>query len=180
MVVMRTTRLVVASVGAAAGVLLAGCSNPGGDVSPTKQPEPSNVLASLDPCKVLSSGDLTPLGVTEPGEPVDQGIGEQGCSYDAGDFKFRLYKGETDSLSYWEGQRDKFGVFESNQVGSRSGIKQVTKGSMGHGVCNQVIEVGSGSVSIQVGYDSDKIESDDATCAKAMEIAQVVEPKLPK
>lgn len=180
MAAMRTTRFVVAAAGAAAGLLLAGCSGGGGDATPTKQPEPKNVLANVDPCTVLTTEDVQAFGVNEAGKPVDQGIGEQGCRYNAGDFRFTLYKGEKDSLSYWEGQRSKFGVFEPNQVGSRQGIKQITNGSVGQGICNQVIEVGSGSVTVQVGYDADKIQSDDATCAKAMEIAQVVEPKLPK
>ncbi|WP_170210256.1 DUF3558 family protein [Saccharopolyspora antimicrobica] len=180
---MRTTRLAVAVVGTAVGLLLAGCSTGGaggGSVEPTTAPEPENVLASVDPCTVLSPDELQQLGVTEPGEPVDQGIGEVGCDFDADGFAFAIYKGETDSIDYWHGQRDKFAIFEENKVGSRNGIKQVTKGAVGQSLCSQVIEVGSGSVSVQFGYDADKKQSDEATCAKAMEVAEVVEPKLPK
>lgn len=129
---------------------------------------------------MLSAEELQQFGVTEPGEPVDQGIGEQGCDFDTDTSGFTIYKGETDSIAYWQGQRDKFAIFEENKVGSSNGIKQVTKGAVGQSLCSQVIEVGSGSVSVQFGYDADKKQSDEATCAKAMEIAQVVETKLPK
>ncbi|WP_406688639.1 DUF3558 family protein [Saccharopolyspora sp. ID03-671] len=174
MVTMRTTRFVAAVAVVAAGSVLAGCSG-GGSAGETGQPAPQNVLAGFDPCKV----DPQALGATAPGEPVDDGSGEQGCEFEAGDAIVAVYKGENDSLQFWEGQRDRFGVFEPNQVGARKGIKQVSKGAVGQGICNQVIEVGSGSVSVQVNNSGNE-PNDDATCAKAMEIAQAVEPTLPK
>ncbi|GAA4620621.1 DUF3558 family protein [Saccharopolyspora hordei] len=177
---MRKTRLAVAVAGTAAGLLLAGCASGGGNDGQTTAPEQKNVLANVDPCNVLSADELQQLGVTEPGEPVDQGVGEQGCDFDADSYAFAIYKGENDSLAYWKGQRDNFAIFEENKVGSRNGIKQVTKGAVGQSTCNQVIEVGSGSVTVQFGFDADNKQSDEATCAKAMEIAQLVEPKLPK
>lgn len=160
------------------GLLLAGCS--GGEISSAPVPASTNVLADVDPCALLSAEELQSYGVAGPGEPVDQGIGEQGCDYFGDAFQFAIYKGEDDSLSYWEGQRDKFGVFEGNQVGSRSGIKQITKGAIGQRICNQVIEVGSGSVTVQVGYKAGRAADDEEACTKAMEIANVIEPKLPK
>lgn len=171
---MRTTRFVAAVAVVAAGSVLAGCSG-GGSAGQDGQPAPQNLLAGFDPCKVEPQA----LGASAPGEPVDDGTGEQGCEYDAGDSIVAVYKGETDSLQYWEGQRDRFGVFEPNQVGTRKGIKQISKGAVGQGICSQVIEVGSGSVSVQVNSSSNQ-PSDDASCAKAMEIAQAVEPSLPK
>ncbi|MGW1679055.1 DUF3558 family protein [Saccharopolyspora sp. NPDC002376] len=180
MVGMRTKRLVVAATGVAAGLVLAGCSTPVGDVTPTKQQESPNVLAGVDPCKILSAEDVQAFGVSDPGEPVDQGIGEQGCDYSADDLAFTVYKAEDHDRGYYESRKDNIAVYEPNKVGSRDGIKQITKGSTGQGVCNQVIEVGSGSALVQVSYSADKIPSDDETCAKAMEIAKVVESKLPK
>ncbi|MGP4015351.1 DUF3558 family protein [Saccharopolyspora sp. 5N708] len=181
---MRTTRVAVAGVLATAGLVLAGCGGTGGSGDPSasseSQPAGPSPLAAVDPCTVVPQDDLQAFGVTGPGEAVDQGVGEPGCDFDAGDFILTIYKAEQDDLSYWEGQKSKFSIFERNQVGPREGIKAVTTGSQGTGMCRQIIEAGGGSVSVALNYDSDKAPSDETTCAKAMEIAQVVEPKLPQ
>ncbi|SFS43734.1 Protein of unknown function [Saccharopolyspora flava] len=178
MVVMRKTGITLVTA-AAAALLLAGCSG-GSETGGAPAPAPENKLAGFDPCTVLSDSELQAFGASGPGEPVDQGVGEPGCDFDAGDYILTVYKAEGNGLDYWEGQRSKFGIFEPNKVGSSNGIKAVTSGSQGQGICRQIIEAGGGTVSVSVGYSADKIPSDDATCTKAMEIAQVVEPKLPK
>ncbi|WP_223839753.1 DUF3558 family protein [Saccharopolyspora pogona] len=166
---------------AGAVVALAGCNSPSGKEAPSENAEPTKPsLASFDPCTALTPEKLQAQGLSAPGKPVDQGIGESGCEFDGSEFLLSVLKGEKSSLSYWEGRRANMGVFERNQVGSRQGIKMISAGSVGQGICSQVIEASSGSVSVQVTYSADKIQSDDATCAKAMEIAQVVEPKLPQ
>ncbi|MEV6233714.1 DUF3558 family protein [Saccharopolyspora shandongensis] len=181
---MRTTRIAVTGALAAAGLLLAGCGGTGGGNSPStteqSQPAKPSALASVDPCTVVPPDELKSFGVTKPGKFVDQGIGEPGCDFKTGDYLLTIYKAENSDLAYWQGRRDNFGIFEPNKVGSHEGIKAVTRGSVGQGLCRQIIAAGGGSVSVAIKYDADKIQSDDATCAKAMEIAQVVEPKLPK
>lgn len=179
MVGMHITRSVTASLLVAAGFLLAGCgSGESGTPAPAPQPAGPSPLASFDPCQALSPSELEPLGVEPEGEPVDQGIGEPGCRHRGDPFYVAVYKSEENGLDYWEGQRSNFGVFEPNQVGTRQGIRFVNTGSQGQGICNQVIEAGGGTVSVQVKYRADKIEGSDP-CSKALEIAQQVEPKLP-
>ncbi|MDI2029003.1 DUF3558 family protein [Saccharopolyspora sp. TS4A08] len=168
------TRLLVAVAAAATGFALAGCS--GGAAPEAPAPKPENALAGFDPCKV----DLQNFGASAPGEPVDQGVGEQGCEYDAEGMTVAVYKGETNDFKYWEQRRGNLAVFEPNQVGSHQGIKQIANGSVGQGVCNQAIMVGSGSVSVQVNNSASNEQSDDATCAKALEIANAIEPSLPQ
>ena len=176
---MRKSRIAVAGA-LAAGALLAGCGATGGSPAPSEQPAGPSPLAAMDPCNVVPANELQRLGVTEPGEAVDEGIGEPGCDFSAEDYLLTIYKAEKNDLAYWEGQKGKFGIFEPNQVGSHKGIKAVLTGSMGSGLCRQIVETGGGSVSVAVKYNSDKNPGDEATCAKAMEIAQVVEPGLPK
>ncbi|SEG95447.1 Protein of unknown function [Saccharopolyspora kobensis] len=137
-------------------------------------------MAGFDPCTALSESDLQSYGVTKPGEPVDQGIGETGCDFKTDDFLLTVYKSDESDMAYWEGRKDRFGIFETNRVGSHEGIKTATKGSAGLGMCTQIVLAGSGSISVQINYSSDKNQGNDVACAKAMEIAQVVEPKLPK
>ncbi|GAA0510065.1 hypothetical protein GCM10011581_42620 [Saccharopolyspora subtropica] len=182
-VIMRTTRVTAVAALTVTGLLLGGCGGPRGAEAPSSTNQPptneTSALASLDPCTVLPQAELQSIGVTKPGEFVDQGTGESGCDFNAGDFLLTIYKAEKDDLSYWRGQRDNFAVFEPNQVGSRNGIKAVTKGSEGQGLCRQIMESGGGSVSIAITYRADKIQGNDP-CAKALEIARLVEPKLPK
>jgi uncharacterized protein DUF3558 len=182
MVGMRTTRVVAVGALAVAGLFLAGCGGSGGGeaASPTTGQSSGPSLAGFDPCTVLSQQELQAFGVTEPGEVVDQGLGEVGCEFDAGggDYLLTIYKAERSDRAYWEQRRDNFGVFEENQVGSHAGIATITKGSMGHGICSQVIESGSGSVLVNITLSAGKKDGDP--CAKALEIARVVEPKLPK
>jgi len=91
-----------------------------------------------------------------------------------------IYKAEGNDLAYWEGRKGNFSVFERNQVGSHDGIKGMAAGSEGTGMCRQIIAAGGGSVSVAVAYEAGESPGDDAACAKAMEIAQVVEKKLPQ
>lgn len=177
---MRTTRAVVAAAAVATGVLLSGCGATGGTPAPSEQPAGPSPLAALDPCTIVPTSELQAFGVTEAGEPVDQGVGEPGCDFMTDDMLLTIYKAEKSDLAFWEGQKNKFGIFEPNQVGSHKGIKAVLTGSQGAGLCRQIMESGGGSVSVAVKYNADKNPGDEATCAKAMEIAQVVEPKLPK
>ncbi|WP_093267661.1 DUF3558 family protein [Saccharopolyspora shandongensis] len=174
----------VAAVGAAAGLLLAGCSPSGntGVQAPNTQDAGQSSLTGFDPCAVLSQQELQHYGVSEPGEFEDQGIGEPGCTFkaDGGDYLLTIYKAEKSDRAYWEQRRGNFGVFESNQIGSHQGIKAIEEGSVGLGGCRQIIESGGGSVSVDITVHADKIQSDEATCGKATEIAWVVEPKLPK
>ncbi|QRK89488.1 DUF3558 domain-containing protein [Saccharopolyspora erythraea] len=176
---MRTTRTTVAAVLASAGLLLAGCGGPSAGPTPTSEGPKEPGLANFDPCTALSAEQLQAQGVEAPGAPVDQGVGEVGCDFDSEDLVLTLLKADGRDLSYWEGRRNNFDKFENNQVASRRGISGVAAGGMGQGVCRQIVEAGGGSVIAQVTYSSDQIQGNDP-CAKALEIAQQIEPKLPK
>ncbi|TDD89736.1 DUF3558 domain-containing protein [Saccharopolyspora karakumensis] len=179
MVGMRKTRIGAVLL-AGFAVTVGGCSSAGGGAQ-QGAPEPAlNVLASVDPCQVLGEQDLQALGVSAPGEPLDQGIGEKACEFSGDALDLSVVKGEQSSLAYWEGRRSNMAVFETNKVGQRDGAKMISTASVGNGVCSQAIFVGQGSVSIQVTTSSASYQNDEATCAKAMEIAQVAEKKLPK
>lgn len=177
MVGMRKTRLLTPVVLAGIAVAIAGCgSGSGGQATPEP---PANLLASVDPCQSLGAPELQAQGAA-PGEPTEGGVGETACDFSGDAFDITVLKGDQQSMAYWDGQRSNMGVFEQNKVGQSDGVKMISRSGVGQGVCSQAIVVGQGSVSVQVTYDSDKNPGDEATCAKAMEIAQAVEPKLPK
>ncbi|MGI8309121.1 DUF3558 family protein [Saccharopolyspora hattusasensis] len=177
---MRKLRFGAAAALAAAGLLAAGCS--GGTApkpEPSTEPTTSNALASFDPCTALTPTEIRSFGAAPEGKPNDLGIGEVGCDYMGEDFEFGVLKAGKSDEAYWQQRRNSFDAFTPNQVGSHSGFAGIALSGKGQGVCRQMMYVGSGSVIVDITYSADKIQSDDATCAKAMEIAQVVEPKLP-
>ncbi|GAB3676898.1 hypothetical protein GCM10027597_16920 [Saccharopolyspora tripterygii] len=178
MVGMRTRSGVAAAL-AAGGLLIAGCSGSGSSGAPAPEPTP-DLLTSFDPCSVLSPEEIQSFGASPEGEPADQELGEAGCDFKGGDFNFGVLKAGDGNEAYWQGQRAQFDKFMPNQVGDRAGFSGISAGGAGQGVCSQFIYVGKGSVIVDVTYRSDKVQGDEATCAKALEIAQVVEPKLPK
>lgn len=182
-----TTRPAVVTVLAAAGLLLAGCggsdssaeeASPTGSSSPSSSTEPS-ALNSFDPCAVFTQQQLQALGVTDPAEPFDQGIGESGCDYSADELVVTVSKAPGNDLADWKSRRDNFAVLEPNRVGSRDALRTVTKAAQGQGMCRQIMAAGDGSVSVAVQYDSDEIAGSDP-CGKALEIAREIEPRMPK
>ncbi|MGW3471190.1 DUF3558 domain-containing protein [Saccharopolyspora sp. NPDC000995] len=166
-----------------AGLLLAGCESSGSGVGaqPTTEalggPSP---LASFDPCTALTPAEIQSFGAATEGKPNDLGIGEIGCDYEGDDFNFGVLKAEKSDEAYWERRRNSFDVFTPNQVGSRSGFTGIALSGKGQGICRQIMYLGVGSVIVDVTYRSDRMLSDEETCAQATKIAQVVEPKLPK
>ncbi|MGI8309773.1 DUF3558 family protein [Saccharopolyspora hattusasensis] len=176
---MRKTRSVAAAL-AGVGLLLAGCA--GGSGQQEQQPQASNgpsPLASFDPCTVLTQEQMQKYELRlNQVRPVDE-LGDVGCKIGGEVFFLGLYKAESDDLAYWESQRSNFAEFEKNRVGPREGIRGIANGTQGHGLCREIIEVAGGSVWVQVAYKSDKLEGSDP-CGKALEIAQAIEPKLPR
>lgn len=176
---MRTTPVTAAAL-AITGLLLTGCAT-AGDNTPESEAEPlvGPSLAGFDPCSALSQSDLQHVGVTEPGEQVDEN-GEVGCDFRGDDeFLLRISKAEGTDLAGWEQQRGGFSGFEPNSVGARPGISAVPSGSPEFTWCRQIIAAGDGSVSVEIKYNAETGPADAETCAKALEIAQVLEPNLP-
>lgn len=177
---MRTTcsALTVAVVGI--GLLAAGCSS--GDspeAAHTTRSGANDSLESFDSCTALTPEEIQRFGASPEGQPTDQGLGEVGCDFKGAEFNFGVLKAATDGQAYWEGQRHQFDEFDTNAVGSHRGFSGIALGGKGQGICTQGIYVGKGSVLVDITYKSNTMQGKDP-CAKVMEIARVVEEKLPK
>lgn len=180
---MRRTRSTAVAVALAAGFLLAGCTGGtgGGETTPTSEETKSSALAGFDACTVLSPEELQSFGV-DPNdkEDSDQGLGDVGCNYMGDPFILGLTKAEGDDLASWQQKKDNFDKLEPNTVAGRQGLVGITKGSTGKGVCRQILEAGSGSVTVQVAYKDPETGKTNDPCADATRVAETVAPKLPQ
>jgi hypothetical protein len=176
MVGMGTTRTAaIAAFAATGGLLLAACGGSKGAPAPAPAaPSQSAALAGFDACKVMTQDDLQTFGFKSGDQtPVNQ-EGEVGCTWTGDQFTLTLTK-SNDGLSKWESQRGNFAQLQPNQVGSRKGLSGIVAGGQGNGVCREMVDAGGGSVIVQL----DNFNSGDP-CAKALDIAQKIEPRLPK
>ncbi|MCP2259082.1 Protein of unknown function (DUF3558) [Streptoalloteichus tenebrarius] len=146
---------------------------------PTGSPRSSgDLIDGVDPCKLLSADQLQKAGLGGQGKPVDGAL-ETGCEYSNQDFAARVYKNKTKNLAEYEKAQHAFDEFEPNQVNGHPGARVVARGSKGNGGCTQVLDLGKGSVAVEIGYNYGKYQGKDP-CADAMAIAKLVEPNLPK
>lgn len=174
----RPTAGLVALV--AATLVTTGCGSPSvpGQASPTgvstsTSTSASAVIDSVQPCTLLTPQELQQFGQPSPGTPHDA-AGETGCEFGGQPFGMTLSKAN-DGLDYFTKHADKFVKVTKNPVNGRAGVQLLisTDGSE----CSQVMAVGTGYVVVGVVYNFGHTGD---PCAKALEIAQVIEPRLPK
>ncbi|MDA3625057.1 DUF3558 domain-containing protein [Saccharopolyspora sp. WRP15-2] len=175
---MRTTRVAAVAAAGIATLLLSACSGGQTGGNPETTSAASSGLAGFDPCTALSSSELQNLGVSGESKPYNK-QGEVGCDYEGDDLLLTVLKAEGRDLAAWEGRRNNFDSLTKNDVGGRQGLQGIALGGTGQGVCNQFVDAGKDSLDIVVVLESDRVKDTDP-CAKALEVAQVVEQKLPK
>jgi hypothetical protein len=129
------------------------------------------VLAAVDPCKLLMPQELQQLGLPAQGQPADTS-GETGCSYTKYPLAITMAKANN-GLSYFTEHPDHYTDLGQNSVNSRPGVH--FRVSQSTGDCSQAMSVGAGYVVVGVVSNA----GGDA-CGKALQIAQMVEPRLAK
>jgi hypothetical protein len=127
----------------------------------------------------MTPDELRTLGLKPEKQRPHNELGDVGCQLPGTPFTLAFYKAERNDLAYWEGQRGNFAKLDPNRVGARKGLSGIVNGAQGQGICRQMVEAGGGTVTVTVNYNGDKIAGNDP-CAKALEIAKQIEPKLPK
>lgn len=167
---------------AASGIFLAACNDGiSGNPGPTTGSSASTnaggdaALNKLDPCTLLTTQELQQYQVRSKGEPLNSSD-EQGCDFlgspDSLSRGINLTKSKDSVASYVE-RADTFVKLTKNNVSGRDGVQvQISKSNT---ECSQIIGVGSGTVSVAVTGDKS-----GNPCGDALQIAQVVEPRLPK
>ncbi|WP_033401502.1 DUF3558 domain-containing protein [Actinopolyspora mortivallis] len=166
-----------------AGAVLVGvtaCSPGGGAEGSSETTGPSSseeVLASVDPCEVLSESELESFGLRGPGEPRSELPWKPGCYYEGSPINARLEKNTRQTVASSE-RKDVWAEFERVEVNGRPGARAITKGATQARTCNVMFDAGRGTILVRAMESS--LPDDLDECAKALEIAETVEPKVPE
>jgi hypothetical protein len=130
-------------------------------------------------CTILTHAELSQLGIKpDTREPVEQS-GSVGCYWRGTPFALSLERDKETVASYKARQRGPALItFVENTVNGRAGVRFGVEHDATD--CEQLIDGGSVSlvvsVSPAVNAKGPKVDS----CAEALRIAQLIEPRLPK
>lgn len=152
------------------GLLAAGCgagSTPA--VSDSRQ---------VDMCTLLSDAELSQLGITPSTRtPVDR-AGSVGCEWTGTPFALGLERDSQPLASYRARPRPAFINYTDNMVNGRRGARfRVDRGGTD---CEQLMDGGPVSLVVSVAPATMGNTRPVDSCAEALRIAEIIEPRLPK
>ncbi len=161
---------------AAAGLLAVGC---GSQVSEAPALPAVADASRVDMCAILTEAELTGLGIRpDTRKPFDK-VGVVGCGWLGKPFTLRLERDE-DTVAAYQTRRDDpaFTSFSDKRVNDRAGVQLSVERDRTD--CAQLMDGGPVSLTVAVApafsLDPPKIDS----CAAALRIAQMIEPRLPR
>jgi hypothetical protein len=160
----------------AAVSLLAGC---GSEVSGTPASPAVADASKVDMCTILTEAELTGLAIELNTRKQADKLGLTGCHWQGRLFTLDLKRDKDTVASYRARQPDPaFTTFSENTVNGRAGVRFSVDPDRTD--CTQLIDGGSVSLWVAVAptfsLDGPKINS----CTKALQIAKMIEPRLPK
>jgi hypothetical protein len=160
-----------AFAGAAVGVLVVACT-------PHASPAVTDA-STVDMCTILTDAELSQLGVRlDTRQPVDQ-VGSVGCQWTGKPFRLSLERDKETVAAYRARPRGPaFITFAENAVNGRAGVKFRVDRDGGTD-CEQLVDGGSVSLVVSVASALPQNPPIDS-CAEALRIAQLIEPRLPK
>ncbi|WP_258174723.1 DUF3558 domain-containing protein [Actinopolyspora mortivallis] len=156
------------------------CSPSGGadEAGRTSAAKPSEeVLAGVDPCDILPDAELESFGVSTTGEPTNRPPWAPGCHYRGDSVTVSVRKETRDTVASAE-QKDVWAKFERTEVNGRAAATAIVKGATQARMCSALFDAGRGMIQIQ----ATEVRPPDTVdeCAKALEFAEMVEPKVPE
>ncbi|HWD02959.1 MAG TPA: DUF3558 family protein [Amycolatopsis sp.] len=137
-------------------------------------PEPTPVLAALDPCALLSPQDRSTAGLTALGTPKTIG-GARACDWTVpSTFGVSVTLDENAGLANLDVSH---GTRTKKKVGAHQAL-QVAGPKSAAGTCAVLLGVGD-SASVQVDVSNASFSDTPLACRRAATVAGLVEPKLP-
>ncbi|PRW65406.1 DUF3558 domain-containing protein [Actinopolyspora mortivallis] len=169
---------------AVAGAVLVGLSacSPGGntDHAPTETTDASpsdEVLSEVTPCEMLPPDTLRSFGLQVPGKPTDGLPWTPACDYTGDPVGVTLVKNTRQTVASSE-KKSTWASFDRITVNGRPGATAITKGSTQAQICNVLFDAGQGMIQVRAQESGRSDEIDE--CAKALEIAERIEPNVPE
>jgi hypothetical protein len=162
----------------AAVLLAAGC----GSHSQGSDPAPSPPVADasrVDMCTILTDQELGQLGIKlNSGKPVNR-LGLVGCKWLGTPFTLDLDRDKDTVAQYQARRRDPaFTSFTDNTVNRRAGAQLSVRRDRSD--CTQLVDGGTVSLTVSVAQSGLWTGPQIDSCAEALRIAQMIEPRLPK
>lgn len=160
----------------AVGLLAGGC---GSQVSGVPASHAVADASRVDMCAVLTDAELTGLGIKLDSREQVNELGVVGCQWVGKPIRLSLERDE-DTIAAYQDRRDDpaFTSFAENTVNGRAGVQLSVERDRTD--CAQLMDGGPVSLTVAVApafsLDPPKIDS----CAEALRIAQMIEPRLPK
>jgi uncharacterized protein DUF3558 len=161
---------------ATVGLLAAGCAPP-----LPAGPRPAVADASkVDMCTILTDAELSRLGIRlDTREPVDQ-VSSVGCEWLGRPFTLSLERDNETVASYRTRRLGPvFITFAENAVNGRAGVTFAVDRDGGTD-CEQLMDGGSVSLVVHVASTFSPNGPQLDSCAAALRIAQLIEPRLPR
>jgi hypothetical protein len=168
------------------GVLAAGCGaqtgTPTGAQTGAQTPAAPPAVANangVDMCTILTGPELTASGARLDSRTSFNKSGVVGCRWQGKSFTLSLERDNATLAGYQANRQDpKLFNFMDNTVNGRAGARFGVdpRGSQ----CAQLIDGGSVSLSVSVAVPANASTPPTDPCAKALRIAQMIEPRLPK
>ncbi|MGH3923724.1 MAG: DUF3558 family protein [Pseudonocardiaceae bacterium] len=165
-----------AALAVVVGLLVGGC---GFAVSGQAAPPVVADASGVDMCTILTDAELSGLGVDLGSRRQFDELGLVGCQWVGKPITLRLERDE-DPVAVYRARRDDlvFTRFVDNTVNGRAGVQLSVERDRSD--CAQLMDGGPVSLTVAVAVafsvDPPKIDS----CAEALRIAQLIEPRLPK
>jgi hypothetical protein len=157
------------------GLLVGGC----GSQVPEAPASPAVVDASrVDMCNILTDAELTGLGIRLDTRKQVNRLGEVGCRWVGKPFTLDLERGKETVATYQTRRHDPaFTSFADSAVNGRAGVHFSVNRDRTD--CAQLIDGGPVALVVAVAPSSSLGPSIDS-CAEALRIAQMIEPRLPE
>jgi hypothetical protein len=160
----------------ALGLLAAGC---GSQVSGAPALPAAADASRVDMCTILTDSELTGLGIeVNTRKPVTR-LGLVGCGWQGKSLTLGLEREKETVASYKARRHDPaFTSFADNTVNGRAGAHLSVDRDRTD--CTQLVDGGPVSLTVSVAPASSLNPPSVDSCAEALRIAQMIEPRLPK
>ena len=160
----------------AAALLAAGC---GAQTSASAPFSMVGDASQVDMCTILTDAELAGLGLDPASRKHDDRLGEVGCRWVGQPFTLDLERGK-DTVAQYQARRDDpaFTSFADNTVNGRGGVRFSVRSDRSD--CAQLVDGGPVGLVVSVAQSGSYTGPPINSCAEAMRISQMIEPRLPK